>query len=340
MGNARLGKVQLQGGVRWERTESESREFDPLTAAEVATAGYPISTSTRRATTIPGMIYQYFSRPRVSRDGVYDNLFPSLAGKVTLLPNLHAQAGYSFAISRPPIDALAGVWNINDIAMLITAPNPKLKPEKTDNYVARLAYYFEPVGSFTFLVQQTEITNQRVTVRGTAADFGFESLDPEYANYEFQSIRNNDLLYRYRSLELGYNQQLSFLPGVFRSTNVNLSYTRNYANQYFPGVSPHKATASIAWNYRRVSVRLGGVWQDDTPYYTTPFGRYQRHNIKVDLSGGVKLTARTSLFFQGRNIFNDPQLLYEGDPILHIPAALYRYGNYGVSWSLGVRGNF
>jgi outer membrane receptor protein involved in Fe transport len=333
----RVAKLQLQGGVRWERTESESREFDPLTAAEVVAAGYPIATATRRASTIDGMRYQYFSRSRVSRDGVYDNFFPSLGAKYTLRPNLHAQAGYSKAISRPPIDALAGVWNINDVALLITAPNPNLLPEKTDNYVARLAYYFEPVGSLTVLVQQTEITNQRVTVRGRAEDFGFN--DPEYENYEFQSVLNNNLLYRYRSLELGYNQQLSFLPGVLRGTNVNLSYTRNYANQYFAGVMPHKATASIAWSYRRVSLRVGAVWQDDTPF-TTTYGRYQPANLKIDLSGGVKLTARTSLFFAGRNIFNDPTLLYEGDPTRNVPAALYRYGNYGVSWSVGVRGSF
>jgi TonB-dependent receptor len=337
MGNVRLGKVQVQGGLRWERTESESREFDPLTAAEVLAAGYPISTTTRRASTIDGMRYQYFSRPRVGRTGEYDNLFPSVGAKYTLRPNLHAQAGYSRAISRPPIDSLAGIWNINDVAMLITAPNPNLLPEKSDNYVARLAYYFEPVGSLTVLVQQTEITNQRVTVRGRAEDFGFN--DPEYENYEFQSVLNNNLLYRYRSLELGYNQQLSFLPGVLRNTNVNLSYTRNYANQYFPGVMPHKATGSIAWSYRRVSLRVGAVWQDDTPF-TTTFGRYQPANIKVDLSGSLRLTARSSVFFQGRNIFNDPTLLYEGDPIRNVPAALYRYGNYGVTWSVGVRGNF
>ncbi len=339
MGNVRLGRVQVQGGLRWERTSSDSREFDPLTAAEVAAAGFPVSATTRRATTIPGMQYQFFTRPRTTRSGEYDNFFPSLAGKVSLRPNLQLQAGYSHAISRPAIDALAGVWSINDIALLITAPNPNLKPENSDNYVARLAYYFEPVGSFTFLVQQTEITNQRVTVRGAAADFGFTDLDPEYANYEFQSVRNSNSLYRYRSLELGYNQQLSFLPGAFRGTTVSLTYTRNYANLYFPGVIPHKATASLAWSYQRVSLRLGGVWQDDTPF-TTLFGRYQRHNLKVDFSGGFKLSSRMSLFFQGRNIFNDPTLLYEGDPTRNIPAALYRYGNFGVSWSAGIRGNF
>jgi outer membrane receptor protein involved in Fe transport len=284
------------------------------------------------------MQYQYFSKPRVERDGVYDDFFPSLGTKFSIRPNLQAQLGYSHAISRPPIDAISGVWNINDLAMVITAPNPNLKPETSDNYVGRIAYYFEPVGSFTFLLQQTEITDQRITVRGDAADFGFPD-DPEYEGYEYQSLTNNDLLYRYRSMEFGYNQQLTFLPGVLRGTNVNLSYTRNYANQYFPGVSPHKATASIGWSYQRYSFRIGGVWQDDTPY-TTVWGRYQRHNIKVDVSGGVKLSGRLSLFFSARNIFNDPTLLFEGDPNRNIPAALYRYGNFGVGWSIGMRGNF
>ena len=338
MADTKIGKLQLRGGVRWERTETSSKEVDPYTAAEVQAAGYPISTTTRRATTIAGMNYQFLSRPRITRDGDYDNFFPSASLKYSFLPNLQAQFGFAHAISRPPIDALAGVWNINDVTLLITAPNPKLKPERSNNYVARLAYYFEPVGSFTVLVQQTEITDQRITVRGKAADFGFEN-DPEYAAYDFQSLDNNDSLYRYRSLELSYNQQLSFLPGLLRSTNLNLSYTRNYANQYFPGVTPHKVAGSLGWSIGRLSFRSGLVWQDDTPF-TSIFGRFQRRNLKVDFGGAYRMSDRLSFFFQGRNVLNDPNLLYEGDPRRGQPAVLYRYGNFGVSWVAGVKGNF
>jgi iron complex outermembrane receptor protein len=338
MADARLGKLQIRAGLRWERTESTSKEFDPLTAAEVQRAGFPVSTTTRRATTIPGMQYQYFSNPRVDRDGDYENFFPSASAKYSIRPNLQAQLGYSHAISRPPIDALSGVWNINDVALVVTAPNPELKPETSHNYVARLAYYFEPSGSFTVLVQQTEITDQRISERISADGFGYGD-DPEFAAYEFQSWRNRADIYRYRNFEVGYNQHLSFLPGFLRSTNVNVSYTRSYANRYFPGVTPHRITGNLSFNLGRLSLRTGAIWADDTPF-TTTFGRYQRHNIKVDLSGAVKITPRTSFFFSGRNIFNDPQLLMEGDPIQGAPAALYRYGNYGVSWIAGVRGNF
>jgi TonB-dependent receptor len=299
MANTRIGKWQFQGGLRWERTATDAKEFQPLPAAQVLAAGFPINATTRRATTIPGLDYQYGSRPRVIRSGEYDEFFPSVSARYAIRPNLSAQFGYSFAISRPPIDALAGVWSVNDTAMLVTAPNPDLKPELSHNYVGRLAWYFEPVGSFTLLVQQNEISNIRLTRRYTADEFGYGD-DPAYEGYEFQSQDNGDRLYRFRNFELGYNQQLSFLPGPFRSTSVNLSYTRSYANQWRAGVVPNKITGGLGWNYGRVNLRLGGIWQDDTPY-TTLFGRYQRHNIKFDLSGGFRLSGRTNLFFQGRN---------------------------------------
>jgi iron complex outermembrane receptor protein len=338
MANTRLGQWRVQGGVRWERTETQSKEFDPLTVSQVQAAGFPVNTATRRATTNAGIDYQFRSQPRITRTGEYDNWFPSVSAKYSLRPNLQAQLGYSYAISRPPINALAGVWDINEVARVVTAPNPNLKPELSHNYVARLAWYFEPVGSLTFLVQQNEIENLRIPALLTADDFGYGD-DPELSSYEFQSITNGTQMYRYRNMELGYSQQLAFLPGVLNSLSVNLSYSRSYANQWRPGVVPHKFTGGVGWNYGRVNLRLGAIWQDDTPL-TTLFGRFQRQNFKMDLSGGVRITKRMSLFVQGRNIFNEPQELYEGDPVRGIPPALYRYGNYGTSWVFGVKGNF
>ncbi len=341
MFDTRIGKVGIRAGLRWELTETESKEFDPLSAPQVQAAGYTISTTTHRATTIPGMNYQFFSRPRTTRDGDYENLFPSVSAKYNITPSLQSQFGYSTAILRPAIDSIAGVWSIDDVGRTITAPNANLKPEQAEKYAARLAYYFEPVGSFTFMLEQTEIKDQQIQlVRGNPADLGFD-LDPEFSTYAVTTFVNNPQLYRYRSMELAYNQNLSFLPGLLRTLNVNVSYTRNYANQLFPGVVPRKFSGAIGWTYSRLSLRLASVWQDDSPTFANTFGRYQRHNIKVDLSGAIRTSKNTSIFFQGRNIFNDPNLIYEADPTRPaVPAALYRYGNYGVNWTIGIKGNF
>jgi outer membrane receptor protein involved in Fe transport len=274
----------------------------------------------------------------VQREGEYDNFFPSFSAKYSINPNLQAQFGFSHAISRPPISSLAGVWTIDDINLVVNAPNTNLKPETSDNYVARLAYYFEPVGSLTLLVQQNEITDIRQTFRFTADEFGYGD-DPAYEGYEFVSTLNGDQLFRYRNLEIGYNQQLSFLPGPFRNTNVNLSYSRSYANQRRPGLIPHKVSGSVAWNYWRVNLRLSGIWMDDAQW-TSTVGRFQRENVKFDLNAVFRLTNRMSLFAQGRNILNEPRTTYDPNPNTDLPPVLQGMFNYGVSWVFGIKGNF
>lgn len=336
MATTRIGKWQFQGGLRWENSETTSKEWDPVPGPQVIARGFTLDAN-RRATTRPGIDYQFGSRPRVKRDGEYDNFFPSASAKYSITQNLQAQFGYSHAISRPPISQLAGVWVINDVAMTVTAPNANLLPEISDNYVARLAYYFEPVGSLTFLVQQNEIKDVRTTFRYSPEEFGVD--DPAYDGFEFISTINGRQLFRYRNLELGYNQQLSFLPGVFRNTNLSLSYSRSYANQRRPGLLPHKFSGSVAWNIWRVNLRLSGIWQDDAQW-TTTIGRFQRHNFKMDLNAVLRLTNRISLFAQGRNIFNEPRTQYDPNPGTNLPPVLQGMFNYGVSWVFGVKGTF
>jgi iron complex outermembrane recepter protein len=336
MGNTRIGKWQFQAGLRWERSTTTAKEYDPLTAAQVVAAGFAVGTN-RRATTVPGIDYQYRSKPRTKRTGEYDDLFPSFSAKYSVTPNLQAQFGYSHAISRPPISALAGIWVIDDINLRVNAPNANLLPERSDNYVARIAYYFEPVGSFTFLVQQNEIENVRTAHTYTADEFGVD--DPAYAGYDFISTINGDQLFRYRNMEIGYTQQLSFLPGPFRGTHLNLGYSRSYANQRRPGTIPHKFSGSIAWNYWRVNLRLSGIWQDDAQW-TTTVGRFQRHNAKFDLNAAFRVTNRISLFAQGRNILNEPRTQYDPNPGTDLPPVLQGMFNYGTSWVFGVKGSF
>ncbi|MFM8336284.1 MAG: TonB-dependent receptor domain-containing protein, partial [Opitutaceae bacterium] len=146
MGTASLGRSSLRAGLRWERTGTDSLEFDPRTPAEVRTAGFPVTASTGVAATIPGVQFQYFSQPRVHRTGDYDNLFPSASLKHRLGRNLDFQIGYSSTIRRPTFRDIAGVWSIDDAGQSITAPNPRLKPERSRNLATRLAWYFEPVG--------------------------------------------------------------------------------------------------------------------------------------------------------------------------------------------------
>lgn len=53
----------------------------------------------------------------------------------------------------------------------------------------------------------------------------------------------------------------------------------------------------------------------------------------------MQLTRNTSLFVQGRNIFNVPREVYDENSFGLAPM-LQGYFNYGTSWVFGVKGNF
>lgn len=332
-----LPRLQIRAGVRWEETQNDAREYDPVSRTAMLAAGYPLNTA-GRATTIPGLQYQFFSKPQITRTKTYDNLFPMVALKYDLRENLQLHVSANKAISRPPIDELTGAWIINDDAFLVTSPNPNLLPEYSKNYVARVAYYFEPAGQLTVTVRQNDIENLRSTRRGTSEEFGLGD-DPIYSSYEFVAPFNVPNPVRFRGLEIGYSQSLSFLPDPFRGFTVNSSYSRTYADQRRERIAPHRVTMSLGYRYKRFSTRLGVIWHADTPWDTV-YGRYKLHTTKYDLGGEFRLNSRVSLFFQGRNIFNDSQRWYESPLVEGEAGALRILENYGANWNFGVKGVF
>ena len=335
-------KLSIRTGLRWEKTENISREFDPLTNREVAAAGYPVSTAAR-PTTIAGYHYQYFTNPPIKRLKSYDNFFPMISAKYYLSRSLEFQTGFNQAISRPPVDSLTGAWLINEDAHLVTSPNPFLLPEYSKNFAARLAYYFQPAGQLSIAITQNTIRNQRQTRRGTAEEFGLGD-DPEFGSYEFQSPFNVANPRRHRGMELAYSQTLPFRHEALRGITVNTSYTRSYADARRSGLLPHRVTSSVGYSYKRFRGRAGVVWRDDTPdgSNAADYGRFRRHDTKLDLSGEFRLNKYASLFFYGRNIFNGGQTWMQGPQNVTQGqgAAIRIYENYGANWNFGVKGTF
>jgi len=330
-------RLQVRTGIRWEDTESEFREYDSMTNREVLAAGFPVSTA-GRPTTIAGYQYQYFTKPQITRVKAYDNFFPMISAKYSFSPAFQLQAGFNKAISRPPFDHITGAWLINEDTQRVTSPNPNLLPEYSKNFAARLAYYFEPAGSLSVSVAQNTIRNLREERTGTAEEFGAAD-DPEYANYTFASRFNIENPVRFRSLEIAYNQSLTFLPDPFRGLTATLSYTRAYASERRSRLAPQLLSTTLSYRYKRMSFRAGAVAKADTPWDDV-YGRYQRHSIRTDFGGEFRLTKYASLYFQGRNIFNEPVMWYESPLVEGEAGALRILENYGANWVFGIKGTF
>jgi len=198
MGTTNYRGINFRAGLRWEGTHTEASIPNTRSPADVRAAGFPVGAA-GRATTIPGIEYQFLSRPRESRTGDYDNLFPSASAKYGIARNLDLHLGYSSTISRPAYINLAGVWLINEINQTVTAPNPGLTPERSRNYAARIAYYFEPVGQLAVTLNERNVSGLFITDRLTAQEFGYKGND-ELVNYEFITTANSPGTVKIRSM--------------------------------------------------------------------------------------------------------------------------------------------
>jgi iron complex outermembrane receptor protein len=335
MATTNIARLTLRGGVRFEETSTEASEADTRTPTEVRAAGFPVSAA-GLATTIPGIEYQFLSQPRVKRTGGYDNFFPSASAKFQILRNFDAHFGYSSTIRRPSYVNLAGVWLVNETALTVTAPNPRLKPERAENFAGRLAYYFEPVGQLAVTGTQRNVRNLFITDRLSAAEFGYTG-DDDLVNYEFATTENGTGTIKIRSLELEYSQSLGFLGQLFRRLSIRGSYTRLYAEVPRANLTPHLASGGVNYTYNKFNAYANWNWSDTVP--TNVAGTtFRRHRTNLDVGGGWRINNTYSLSLSIRNVLDTPyinqQVFATG------PTALTRYETVGVSWTFALKGTY
>ena len=331
-GFTRLNRLRMQAGVRWEQTNTASLEFDPLPGSQVQAAGFPVSGGV--ATTIPGMMYQYQTRPRVIRSAQYDNFFPSFSAKYDLRANMVAHFGYNKSIMRPGFNHISGLWAINEVNQTVSVPNPGLLPEHSDKFIVRVERYFEPVGQFGIGAFHNTIKNLRERDELTAEEFG--NSDPFYADYTFITQTSGSGSRRFKGYEVDYRQQLSFLPGVLQGTGVFANYTRTLTTGRRPGTAPHHVKCGLTYRYRRFTGAFNVVWYPDMPLTTTS-GRYREEEAKYDVNATYRLTEKLAVFCQGKNIMNKYQVtrtMTEDGP------REFQVNQFGAMWTFGVKGNF
>ncbi len=336
MGTSSYKRLTFRGGLRWEETTTEASEANTRTPTEVRAAGFPVA-ATGIASTIPGIQYQFLSRPRVNRGGSYDNLFPSASVKYNALRNLDFHFGFSSTIRRPSYVNLSGVWIVNDdpAVRTVTSPNVALKPETSDNYAARVAYYFEPVGQLAATFTERKVTDLIVSDRLTADEFGYTGT--EYSTFDFVTFDNNPGSVKIRSMELEFSQSLSFLGEKFKRLAVRGSYTRLYAEVPRANLTPHLASGGINYTLNKFNCYANWNWSDDVN--TNVAGTtYRRHRTNVDAGAGWRLNHTYSLSVSVRNLTDTPYINMQ--KFVTGPTAMTRHETVGQSWTFAIKGTY
>jgi iron complex outermembrane recepter protein len=319
MGDVRLGRLDITGGARVEKTDLTGRgvrqEITPAERARRAAFVGPITPAeTIRRTTAE------WSNIRED-EGSYLSILPSLHFKYSITSNLQARASYSSGIGRPNFSNLLRTTTVNHDTMRVIAANSDLKPQSTDNFDLQLEYYFEPSGYVSAGVFQKEIKDfiygDTGATIGAGADNGFEG---DYVGYTVTQNLNGGSG-RVRGFELAYNQRFTRLPGAWKGLGISANYTRiesrgNYTSSggtqtgaEIAGFMPETSNASVFYAYRAWDVQVKYTYRADNlrDFNANPLLRVYYYSKKnVDLNLKYKWHPRLTLFVDVINIFDDP----------------------------------
>ena len=317
MGTAEFGEhVKVQAGLRWEQTRDTSYDFDPLSPAEVAAAGYAVNATTGNATTTEGLKYQYLTNDRIERKGKYDNFLPSASIKYSVTNSFDLLAGYSHTVMRPEISSLAGAWSVayNDEGeTVVTAPNINLAAETSDNFVLRAVKYFEPVGLISLDYFHNRIKNGIVQSTLTADEFGYTGdeygSDPVFVT----STNMSDQAITVHGYVFAFTHAMDYLPGWLSGLTVRGSYMDSNPSIEVQRFATKVAQLGFAWKYGPIRLNLNALSSNEksrgqTGSIATPSGTITQSQpfipyTEVNLSGSYTFVKKGKGSFFGLDAF-------------------------------------
>lgn len=338
-GETRVGDARFNLGLRYEQTETEARTAMIRPVAEVTAAGLATNT-------VEGLCYQYHcvdgKASYTTRKGKYDDFFLSGGMKYDFTDQLVGQLSFSQSILRPDYGNLGGVVSINDNTMIVTVPNSQLKPEHSTKYFAGLQYYLEPAGVVGVSYYKLDIKDMQATgFTVDPEDIGFSPDD--YAGYEFRTAGNMPGTSTNEGLILEYNQQLTFLPGALKGLSLRGSYTRIRPDGERVNLPREVANWGLGYKYGRFDIQINGNYQDsyrtsglnNTPTTANNGILYRAAREMWNVSLNYKLTDNFDLQIAGRNIFDEPDIIYS-----NVRSRVQRYDRYGSMWNFALKGRF
>jgi TonB-dependent receptor len=334
-GETRVGDARFDLGLRYEKTRTAARIANIRPTSEVTEAG--LSTST-----VEGLLYQYNNGTYSTRDGQYEDWFLSGGVKYDFTEKLVAQLAFSQAVLRPDYGNLGGVVAVNDDTMIVTVPNPELKPEHATKYFASLQYYLEPSGVVGLSYYKLDMKDMQVAgITVDPEDVGFGP--DEYAGYTFRSAQNVPGTSTNEGVTFEYNQQLTFLPGVLKGLGLYGSITRVNPDGERQNTPERAANWGLGYSYGPFDLKINGNYQSkyrfsplsNTP--TTALNGVLYHTARElwNISASYRVTQNVELQLAGRNIFNEPDVIYS-----NVESRVQQYTIYGSMWNFGVKATF
>ena len=342
MTQGKIGRTGFLGGVRREKTETESSGW--------VRSRIPSSTAQQQADPV-GSAQRDYADNRRETEGSYTKSFPSVHLNHDITPNLKARVSWSTSFGRPPLVNLLPNETPSETNQTLTINNPGLLPQTATNWDGSLEYYFEPVGSLSVSWFHKEIKDYIISnieggIIGAGNDNGFNG---EYDGFRILTQANAGTAV-VQGWEFSYQQQFTFLPGLLKGLSASGNYTlletrgdfggtAKRSTDEVPGFIPRTANLGVAWRYGRISTRLAvnfvGEHIRNFTAANSPRNLFRMDRTIVNAGVAFHLRPYLNLTFDVANLFNEPEAFYRGYPYrmqaTNIP---------GTTITMGVNGRF
>ena len=297
----------------------------------------------------------------------YDDFYPSLNLVYNLTRDWVLRFGYAKTFGRPDYVNIIPATTINgddddpiNNPGTITIRNTGLKPWTAQNYDLSLEYYPEKGGLISAGVFSKSLSDFWEN-RGGTVDAALASelgLDPAYIGWGVSTTVNGGDA-KIEGVEFNLIKPLDFLPGwgkyftiKLNGTKLNLSGEKStdfrgfikQTGNFNIGFNKKPFSANITFNYRGRQIGsspTANPFQTGSGYgATNGFVEYYAPRTFVDVSGEVKITKNMSIFAGVRNLFNKQQVLQRYNDVTPDYAKNYRFEEFGVSCSVGIKGSW
>ena len=243
--------------------------------------------------------------------------------KYLINPNIVTRLSYATNIGRPSIGQLIPRTTVNYDNSTLSSSNPSLQPQTAQNFDLTTEVYFEPAGMFSVGVFMKEINkfiyNSPATVVPAGNDNGFEG---EYAGFTYSTQANGGFA-KVKGIEFSYNQQFTFLPGIWKGLGAYANVTRmqaegNYGagtaialapNPRVAGFNPFIANVGISYIRSKLSLRASFNYRGR---YLTGFNAnesratYAHARPVVDIKTLYNVSRTLSVYLDVVNVLMNP----------------------------------
>jgi len=374
-GEARLlnNRLNVLAGVRMERTLNmgEGTLFDPnavfVRNADGTFARNALGARIRKVEAGAAGSVQEALLIRTERaytaERSYHGYYPSLHLTYDINESFLARFAYARTYGRPNYPDIIPTATINEADLegdeledpdivkgSITVRNTGLKPWTADNYDLSAEYYTPQGGMFSagvFLKEITDFFGTSVRI-ATLADLEEVGLDPRYLGWNLNTKFNSGDA-RISGVEFNARYPLRQIGewGRYFTVFANATKLRLEGNPHasFTSFIPETANWGFSFNWKRLTVVPKWNYRGLNKLVAQPaFGpdgfQYIKARLILDLSVAYRLSKQLSLSASVGNVTNDnlTQMHYSSETPGYARRSLN--GEYGVAFSIGIKGTY